>query len=107
MINKNLIVYKNEWILEEIYKVSDRIHNQVTDSTLFEERSIRRVAEYLHREIDNIKNRRYIIRIINEVASSVIERNKNEHAQLFSELTSEDEDGSEIEFEPIDRKSVV
>src|SRR5690625_4541972 len=101
-MKNNLIVYENRWIIEEIYSVTDRIRNKVTDTTLFEERVINRISEYLHKKEANKKNSRYIIRMINEVARSVVNRNKNEHAQTFSELTTVDCDGESIEFEPID-----
>lgn len=102
MVNKNLIVYKNKWIIERIYAVSERIRNKVTDQTLFEERCIKRVAEYLALDESNSKNKRYIDRLINEVASAVVERNRNEYAELFTELNRTDDEGDEIEFEPQD-----
>src|SRR5690554_266790 len=97
-----LIVYKNEWILNAVYETSDRIRGKVTDQTLFEERAIKRVGEYLLQNKENRRNKRYIIRIINEVAKSVVERNKNEQYTLLTELIYTNEDGEEVEFEPVD-----
>src|SRR5690554_3047613 len=97
-----LIVYKNEWILNAVYETSDRIRGKVTDQTLFEERAIKRVGEYLLQNKENRRNKRYIIRIINEVAKSVVERNKNEQSTLLTELIYTNEDGEEVEFEPVD-----
>lgn len=94
-----LVVYENDWILERVYTVSDRIRGRITDQTLFEERCIKRVADYIAVKEENIRNRRYIEKLINEVASAVIGRNKNEHATIFSELSTEDDEEDEIEFE--------
>ena len=101
-MKNNLIVYENRWIIEKIYEVSDRIHGQLVDPTLFEERSIKRVGEYLAQSESNRNNRRYIVRLINEVASAAIERNKNEHADTFTSLTTKNEKGETIEYTPED-----
>src|SRR5699024_8024930 len=101
MENKT-IVYEIGWILERIYTVSDRVRNKLTDQSLFEERCIERVANYLNVCESHRRNKRYIERLINEVASAVLTRNRNEHAEIFSELSKKDEDGEELEFEPED-----
>lgn len=103
--NINLIVYESSWVIDRIYEVSDSIRERLTDQTLFEERCITRVGSYLKGDPTRINHKRYIERLIGEVASSVMERNRNEHAELFSTLTAEQgdqEDGDEIEFEPED-----
>lgn len=104
MSENNLIVYENGWVINRIYEVSDRIRGTLRDQTLFEGRCIGRVGEYLSKGPERVKHKRYIERMINEVATSVIERNKNEYAELFSTLSAEQEDaeGQEIEFEPLD-----
>lgn len=103
MPKHNLIVYKNKWIIERIYEVSDELRSRVTDQTLFEERCINRVGGYLDINSSNVRNRRYIERMIREVASSILGRNKNEAAELFTDLGTKDEESDEeIEYEPID-----
>src|SRR5690625_1716845 len=101
-MKKALEVYRNKWVIERIYVVSDRIRDKVTDQTLFEERCINRIGEYLVKSNDNINNKKYIERMINEVAKSVVDRNKNEMAEYFSSLKKEDEEGEELEYEPTD-----
>ena len=101
-MKNNLIVYENGWIIQRIYEVSDRIRDKLTDQTLFEERCIKRITDYLLICETNKRNKRYIERLINEVASAVIERNRNEYAELFSELSTESEEDKEMEYEPID-----
>lgn len=102
MVENNLIVYQTEWIITRIYEVSERIRHKVTDQTLYEERCIKRVADYLAQDKTNKRNKRYIERLINEVAAAVVTRNKNEHADIFTSLAIEDDDGEEVEFEPQD-----
>ena len=101
-MKSSLVVYENNRILEKIYEVSDSIRDKLVDQTLFEERSIKRVGEYLLKDEKNIHNKRYINRIIYEVAKSVLERNKKEYSQLFVEFKTENEDGDEVEFDPKD-----
>lgn len=101
-MKRSLEVYKNKWLIDRIYFTSDKIRGKVVDQTLFEERCINRVGEYLLKDVNNIKNFNYIMRMINEVACSVINRNKNEHAEYFSSLKKDDDEGGEIEFEPED-----
>jgi|SRR5699024_2653490 len=101
-MENSLIVYQNKWIIEKVYRVSDRLSRKVTDTTMFEDRSIKRVGEYLRQNVDNVHNKQYIIKLINEVASAAIARNSNEEAQRFSELTYESEEGDETAFEPLD-----
>src|SRR5699024_2261467 len=101
--NNELLVYELKWVLNVIYEVSDRIRGRLTDQTKYEERAINRVGRYLAIDKRNRYNKQYIIKLIEEVASSVIERNKNEHYDLFTDLAEQDEETYEmIEYEPID-----
>lgn len=102
MSERTLVVYENRWIIEMIYRTSDNVRDKLTDQTLFEERCIKRISKYLNLSKGNVNNKRYINRLIHEVASAVIKRNKNEHARIFTEMSTEDGDGSEIAFEPED-----
>src|SRR5699024_2727909 len=103
-MENSLIVYQNKWIIEKVYRVSDRLSRKVTDTTMFEDRSIKRVGEYLRQNVDNVHNKQYIIKLINEVASAAIARNSNEEAQRFSELTYESEEGDETAFRSEERR---
>lgn len=102
MVKNSLIVYEVAWVIRRIYEVSDKIRTSLVDQTLFEERCIERVGEYLNKDKDNKQHRRYIERMIKEVASSVSTRNKNEHAELFISLSTGNDEEEEIEFEPVD-----
>ncbi len=103
MIKNSLIVYEIAWVIRRIYEVSDRLRTSLVDQTLFEERCIDRVGEYLNKDKDNKHHRRYIERMIKEVASSVSTRNRNEYAELFISLSiGNEEEDEEIEFEPED-----
>ena len=101
--NHELLVYELKWVLNVIYEVSDRIRGRLTDQTKYEERAINRVGRYLAIDKRNRYNKQYIIKLIEEVASSVIDRNKNEHYDLFTDLSEQDEETYEmIEYEPLD-----
>lgn len=101
-MDKILAVYENEWILQKIYEVSDRIRTKVADQTKFEDRCMKRIGEYILKGDDKKRNKNYIVKLINEVAKTVIKRNKKEYVTLISELTREDDEGNKIKFEPID-----
>lgn len=101
-MNDSLIVYKYDWLLEWVYSESDKLRNSLSDQTLFETRCISRLGEYLNKDSSNIKNKRYLKKIIKEVAKSSLELFKKENYQIFSELITEDPEGKTVEFEPID-----
>lgn len=96
------IVYENERIINKIYEVSDRIRGRVVDQTKFESRCINAVGKYLMGGNDRAKNFRYIKDMIIKEATAALERNKKEMAEVFSTLSTEGEDGEEIDFEPVD-----
>lgn len=103
MTENILIVYKNDWIIKRVYEVSDRIRFKVVDQTKFEDRCIKRLANYLSADESNKHNRMYIERLIQEVAAAELKRNKKEYAELFSDFATENNEGdSEIDFDPID-----
>lgn len=101
-MKKILEVHKQRWIVDRIYEVSDSIRTMLTDQTKFEERCMKRVGEYLINNVGSEKNKRYIERLIGEVRSASLRRNKNEDANLFSDMVGKDEEGEEMEFEPVD-----
>lgn len=102
MSEDTLLVYEIPWVIDYIYEVSDGIRNEVVDQTLFEERCIKRISEYLGLDEGNKKNKRYITRMIREVASAVKKRNRKEFAEVFTGMTMRDDGEDEIEFEPED-----
>lgn len=63
-MESSLIVYENDWLLEWVYKESDKLRNMISDQTLFEDRCLRRLGEYLNKDKSNIENKRYLKRII-------------------------------------------
>ena len=101
-MKKSLLVYEIDWLLEWVYKESDKLRNILTDQTVFESRCIRKLGNYLSKDQANIKNKRYLKRIIKEEASDVIARYKNENYQIFTEMITEDSQGNVVEYEPKD-----
>jgi len=59
-----VLVYENKWIIESIYRESDRLSNEITNTTTFEDRCIRDVAQYLALSEENKENRKHIKRMI-------------------------------------------
>lgn len=102
MFKNSLIVYENRWIIEKIYEVSDKVRHKITDQVRFEERCIERIGSYLVKEPDRINNKAYIIRLIREVAKASTVLFKKDDAKLLSDMVMVEDDGDEVEFEPVD-----
>lgn len=97
------LVYKTKWIIERIYYESDRLLNKITDTTIFEDRVIKDVGQYLLRNIDNKNNRRHIEYLIKRKVWEAENSYKKEGYINFSNLNYDDsEDDDEVEFEPTD-----
>ena len=78
------IIYETKWLLNRVIQVSDNIRHKIVDQTKFEARCFRRLAEYLSKDPNNIKNKLYIERMIMQVAStSITDKFKKEYAELI------------------------
>lgn len=102
MLENSLIVYENSWIINRIYEVSDAIRHRVVDQVKFEERCIERVGRYLNKSPGRINNKKYIERMIWEVAKISIGLFKKDETTLMSEMITENDNGEDVEFEPTD-----
>ena len=90
------IIYETKWLLNRVIQVSDNIRHKIVDQTKFEARCFRRLAEYLSKDPNNIKNKLYIERIIMQVAStSITDKFKKEYAELI--IDGNEETSYEIE----------
>lgn len=104
-MNNSLVVYQESWIVSRIYQVSDEMRTKISDQTKFEERCIGKVAEYIKGDRNRLKHRRHIEWIIQREAHDYLSWAKREHANLFVDLTIEEDQDygeEEIEFEPED-----
>ena len=90
------IIYETKWLLNRVIQVSDNIRHKIVDQTKFEARCFRRLAEYLSKDPNNIKNKLYIERMIMQVAStSITDKFKKEYAELI--IDGNEESTYEIE----------
>ena len=90
------IIYETKWLLNRVIQVSDNIRHKIVDQTKFEARCFRRLAEYLSKDPNNIKNKLYIERMIMQVAStSITDKFKKEYAELI--IDGNEETSYEIE----------
>ena len=97
-------VYEIEWLIERVYKESDKLIGKIADTSKFEERCIKDLAQYLGRAEENKKHRRHLIRMINRHVGQALEIYKTNDSVPFSVLSRKEADNEEkeIEFEPID-----
>lgn len=95
------LVYEIEWILNTIYKESDRLLDKITDTLTFEERTFKDVGQYLSESKENCNNKRHIIYLIKRKVWEAENRYKREDYINFSSLDKEGGD-DEIDFEPVD-----
>lgn len=102
MIEYQLICYRNKWIADEVYKYSAKISSKVTDTSIVENRIMQAVGKYLTEDVTRIKNRAYILKMIQREAYAALKRNRNEHAVHFADIGYEDDTGEIIEYEPTD-----
>lgn len=103
MLDNQIISYQHSWILDEVYKASDRLQSRITNTVAFEARLMNKIGKYITQDQRNIKNKRYIILMIHrEIADALIRRTRKEYAIKFSEVSFNDEEGQSIEYEPVD-----
>lgn len=101
-LQKAKLVYEIKWLIELVYKESDKLLHRISDTTIFEERCIRDLGEYLALDKDNKNNKNYLVRLVKRKVKEAVTSYRKEEAELASELYINDEEGNETEFEPID-----
>ena len=94
--------YKNEWVMANIYRVVDTISHKVTNTGNVERRAILRVGKYLAINQSNKNHKRYILRLIHREVIDALKRNRREYAEHLEDLTTSDDEGQAIEYEPED-----
>lgn len=104
-MKKQELVYEINWLIERVYRESDKLLNKISDTSKFEERCINSIGEYLSLSEDNKRNKRYLIRLIDrKVKEAISTTSFSKEESIYYEdtifRTGYDED--EIEFEPED-----
>lgn len=93
------IVYENPKVLDYIIRSVDNVSHQVTNTDKLEAEIIKKVAEYLiagYRSFTRIKL------LIHREISAALRKWRIQQSIYFSGLSSSQDDGSSVEFEPVD-----
>ena len=96
------LVYKEKWIIESIYRESDRLANKVTNTNHFEDRCTKDVAQYLSLDKNNRNNRSHIMYLIKRKVWEAENKFRKEESINFSNLTNENDEEEQPEYEPQD-----
>lgn len=108
MLYRQTISYQHSWILDEVYKASDKLQSKLTNTANFEQRVFEKIGKYLLLDDGNARNKKYITRMIyREMADALTRKTRKEHAIKFSEVGFDDEEGQAIEYEPQDTLASV
>ena len=98
------LVFKQEWLVEYLYKISGSIADKVNDATKFEEQCIKDLSSYLSQDRENKNNRNYLRYLIQRNVPVFLERYRREKAVAFTILDELDDSGDLITFEPRDER---
>lgn len=94
--------YKQPWLLREIRKAVDAISSRVSNTDRVESRIMNHVGQYLLVNANNIQNKRYIRRLIYQEVHYALHRVRKEQATHLEDLTTSNEEGQAVEYEPVD-----
>lgn len=101
-MEKEILVYKIPWLLDRVYRESDKLLCKITDTTRFEDRCIKGLGEYLMICENNKHNKRYLEHLIIRKVKEAEENFKKEDSVRFSEIEVDEEISEEIYFDPED-----
>ena len=98
------VVYEISWLINKVYRESDKLIGKITDTSKFEDRCIKDLARYLNLDKSHRKNKRQLIRIINRNAGEFISTYRTEKSISFSVISNYDEEDEDkqLEFDEVD-----
>ncbi|MBO0602742.1 hypothetical protein I2483_13825 [Sporosarcina sp. E16_3] len=102
MIEYEVHSYSEKWVVDTVQRAVETIAHQLTDTAKVERRTLIKVGRYLAMDEGNKRNRGHIGRLIFREVNDALKRNRREHAEHLADLTSSDEEGQAIEYEPQD-----
>lgn len=102
MVNKQSECYKHPDIIREVFNSTNRVASLISNTARLENDILNDIGIYLLKDPDNYRKRRYIRRIIHSKISVAKRRNRREHAEHLADLTSSNEEGQAVEYEPED-----
>lgn len=95
-------VYEITWLIELIYRESDKLLTKVVDPTQFEERCLKDIGEYLSKCDSHKNNKKHLIRLVKRKHAEALRRHKKEESYNIPDINYVNEDGDEVEYEPVD-----
>lgn len=101
---QHTIVYENRKVLDYIVWSVDKVSHQVTNTEKLEAVIIKKVSEYLaagYRSFTRIKL------LIHREINAALNKWRIQQSVYFSGLTSQQDDGATVEFEPVDALASV
>lgn len=96
------LIYQRKWIVEYVYYLSERERNTITDTSRLEDLIFGRIARYIKGDERKLNHSNIIRKLANQVVKQVRDDYKNESYKLFEEISTKNNEGEEIEFEPMD-----
>lgn len=102
MIEFQLNSYNDKWVMSNVRRAVDSITHQITDTSKVERRVLIKVGRYLSLQDSNKNNKKHILRLIFREVNDSLKRNRREYAEHLADLTTQDEEGQDIEYEPED-----
>ena len=98
-----MLVYEMDWLIQRVYRESDKLLTKISDTARFEERCIEALGDYLSLKKENRKHKKHLLVIISRKVGEALNSFRKEESVTFSDVSPEpDEDGDEMEFEPED-----
>jgi len=94
--------YQNDWVMESIYRTVSTISHKVTNTGNVERRAFLRVGKYLALNENNKNHKRYILKLIHREVNDALKRNRREYAEHIADLSTIDDEGQAIEYDPED-----
>jgi|SRR5699024_6098210 len=101
-MNKQALVYEVSWLIDRIYRESDKLLDKITDTTRFEDRCIKDIGEYLSLDEGNVRNKDHLVWLIKRKVKEATDNYKKEDNEYFSDVVSMEAFDEEVEFEPQD-----
>lgn len=101
-MEKQKLVYEISWLIDLVYRESDRLARVIANTEKFEDRCIAYLGNYLAKSPKNKHKKKFLIKMIKRKSKEAIKEFRNELSAPFSSLERENEEGEIMEIEPED-----
>ena len=98
------VVYEISWLINRVYRESDKLTGRITDTSRFEARCINDLARYLNIDKEHRNHKRHLIRIINRNVGEFLSTYRTEQSIPFSVIAScdEEDEDKQLGFDEVD-----